>query len=93
VTAALAYPGRFEPITSAATAQRRSYSMRHAHPDGWDVTRFALAALWVACFVGPMVAYQFRLAVVPIATLFVGWTIWSVLHRPSAEPVTSDQVA
>jgi hypothetical protein len=64
-----------------------NYWMRHPERQGWDATRFAFAALWVACFVGPMVAFQFRLAVVPLATLLVGWTIWHFVVRSAPEAV------
>jgi hypothetical protein len=59
----------------------RNYWMHRAEQDGWNVTRFALAALWVACFVGPMIAYCCKITVIPFATLFVGWTVWNTLCR------------
>jgi glycosyl transferase family 87 len=55
---------------------------------GWGTTRLALAALWIACFAGPLLTMRFHLPIVPIALLFVGWSVYA-----SSEAVTASSVA
>jgi hypothetical protein len=43
--------------------------------EGWGTARLAAAALWVACFAGPILTQRFRVPIVPFAALFLGWSI------------------
>jgi hypothetical protein len=76
-------------ITILAAVLLASHWMRAPTRDGWGTTRLALAALWVASFVAPILTSRLHVPVVPLAALFVGWSIWSVA-RPSNDHRTAD---
>jgi hypothetical protein len=63
-------------IAILAVILTASYWLRDPSREGWGTARLAFAVLWVATFVGPILTFRFHVPVVPLATLFVGWSIW-----------------
>jgi Glycosyltransferase family 87 len=63
-------------ITILAAVLVASHWIHEPVRTGWGTMRLAFASLWVATLVGPILTLRLHVPVVPLAALFVGWSLW-----------------